>query len=62
VILVEAIFGVIEDLIERVKANDPDAKHELKNNFPSLVSNLESMTGNAEAAKLLGELKSLKLD
>jgi hypothetical protein len=62
----EAIFGVIEDLIERFKSNDPkekeEAKHELKTNFASLTKNLESMGGNAEAVRLLNELKSLKLD
>ena len=62
----EAIFGVIEELIERFKGSDAkdkeEAKHELKTNYASLVKSLEGMGGNAEASRLLNELKSLKLD
>jgi hypothetical protein len=62
----EMIFGVIEDLIERFKGNDAadkeDARNNLKSNMGSFIQNLESLAGNADAQKLLGELKALKLD
>ncbi|MHA1820647.1 MAG: hypothetical protein ACTSU2_01600 [Promethearchaeota archaeon] len=63
----EAIFGLIEDLIERANGSDPDdaadAKLSLKNNKNEFIKNLEDMVqqGNAEAAKLLEKLKALDL-
>ena len=62
----EMIFGVIEDLIERFNGNDAadkeDARNNLKSNMGQFIQNLENLGGNPDAQKLLGELKSLKLD
>jgi len=64
----EAIFGVIEDLLERLNGSDADdkedAKMSLKSNKDSFVKNLEQLvaSGNAKAGDLLNKIKSAKLD
>jgi hypothetical protein len=62
----EVIFGVIEDILDRLEkgsADDKeDAKNELKMNFGQFQKNLADLKGkgNAEAAKLLERLEKNK--
>jgi hypothetical protein len=56
----EMIFGVIEDLIEKFEAGDPDAASSLKSNMSQFISNLEGL-GTPDANSLLEKLKSLNL-
>lgn len=64
----EAIFGVIEDLLDRLNGKDKDdaddAKMSLKSNKDSFIKNLEQLksSGNAKAAEILNKLKSAKID
>jgi hypothetical protein len=64
----EQIFGVIEDLLERLNGSDADdkedAKMSLHSNKDSFVKNLEQLvaSGNAKAGDLLNKIKSAKLN
>ena len=63
----EAIFGVIEDILERLTKGSPedkeDAKNELKMNMAQFTKNLTDLSsaGNAAATALLTRLKSAKV-
>jgi len=60
----EMIFGVIEDLIEKLNNGNQDeaedAKNSLKTNKSQFITNLESINTD-EARKILEKLKSLDL-
>ncbi len=62
----QAIFGVIEDILDRLEngsADDKeDAKNELKINFGQFQKNLTDLKGqgNADAGKLLERLEKNK--
>ncbi|MHA1341207.1 MAG: hypothetical protein ACTSRZ_14625 [Promethearchaeota archaeon] len=64
----EQVLGVIEDLIEKFKNGSDeekeDSKASLKANKDQFISNLQDLanSGNADAKKILDELKSLELD
>lgn len=62
----EMIFGLIEDLIDRVNgAGSPeeqeDARAELKLSRDQFIANLKGMGDNAEAQRILGLLEALSL-
>jgi hypothetical protein len=60
----EAIYGVIEDLLDRLTKGSPDdkedAKNELKMNLAQFTKNLSDIN-TPEANALLARLKSAKV-